>query len=109
MCEYPNQKIDTEGGTLTPSSVGDGLSDVIEEDPSLEEQRGRLLSRCNAAGRRGGRDGLGAVRLLQNRVALGDLFVRNSGGVFAAENDLLKEEHMIFSVDIGFRHHEDVV
>ena len=112
MCECPNQRLDTEGnkgGTLTPSGVGDGLGDVIEEDPSLEKQRGRLLSRCSAAGRRGGRDDLGAVRLLQNRVALDNLFVRNIGGVFAAKDDLLKEEHMILSVDIGFRDHEDVV
>jgi hypothetical protein len=99
----------TETQRLTSSGVGDSLSDVIEEDPSLEEQRGRLLFRCSAAGRWGRRDGLGAVRLLQDRVALGNLFVRNSGGVFAAEDDLLKEEHMVFSVDIGFRDHEDVV
>lgn len=85
------------------------MGDVIEEDPSLEEQRGRLLSRCSAAGRRRGRDGLGAVRLLQNRAAFSDLFVRNSGGVLAAEDDLLKEEHMILSVDIRFSDHEDVV
>ena len=52
---------------------------------------------------------MGAVRLLQNRVALSNLFARNGSGVFATEDDLLKEEHMILSVDIGFRDHEDVV
>lgn len=99
----------TGAGTLTPSGIGDGLGHVIEEDPSLEEQRGRLLSRCSATGRRGDRDRQGAVRLFQNRVALDDLFVRNIGGVFAAEDDLLKKEHMILSVDIRFCNHEDVV
>ena len=99
----------TRAQTLTRSGVGDGLGDVIKEDPSLKEQGGCLLFRCKAAGRWGGRDSLGAVRLLQNRAALGDLFVRNSGGVFATEDDLLKEEHMILSVDLGFRDHEDVI
>jgi len=99
----------TRAETLTPSGAGNGLGDVIEEDPSLEEQRGRLLSRCSTTGRRAGWDGLGTVRLLQNRVALDYLFVWNIGGVFAAEDDLLKEEHMILSVDVRFRDHEDVV
>ncbi len=50
--------------------------------------------------------------LLQNRVILGDLLGaiwRRCLSLFAAKDNLLEEEDMVFAIDFRFRHHENVV
>lgn len=88
----------------------DGFGNIVEEDSAFEEKR-RIFP-LRLAGQSCHRRTRRARLLLQNRVILGDLLGaiwRRGLSLFAAKDNLLEEEDMVFAIDFRFRHHEDVV
>ena len=83
------------------------MRDVIQEDTTFQQQWGTLLclrtTRCCD---------LESVRnlFLEDRVALTNLLrvLRLEGELFTTEDDALEQEDVIFAVDIGLGHDENV-
>ena len=82
------------------------MRNVVQEDTTLQQQRGiplRLATRCCY---------LKSVRslFLEDRVALPNLpcVLWLEGKFFATKDDALEKEDMIFAVDVGLGHDENV-
>ena len=84
------------------------LSDVVEEDATLQQERSILLL---VRGATGDAQGGGGIRFLENRITLADLLAIGAQGIelLATENDFLEEEHVVFPVHLRFRDGENVV
>ena len=83
------------------------MRDVIQEDATLQQQWGTLL--CLRAA---GCCDLKSIRnlFLEDRITLTDLLrvLRLEGKLFTTEDDALEQEDVIFAVDVGLGHDENV-
>ena len=85
------------------------MGDITKEYSPLQQQWRVLLCLANAAWKR---QRSGSTLLLENRTILVLSFAtfrRLCSCFLAAKDDFLKQEDMIFPVDIGLRHDKNVV
>lgn len=82
------------------------MCDVIQKDATLQQQRGILLCLATSC------CDLGSTRslFLEDRVALSNLLctLRLKSQFFTTENDTLEQEDVIFAVDVGLGHNENI-
>ena len=86
------------------------MSNITKEDSPLQQEGCGFLLWLSNATRQGQRRRY--TLLLQNIVVLANLIspiLRQKRSLLAAENDLLKQKHVIFSINIGLCYDKDVV
>ena len=82
------------------------VRDVVQKDTAFEQKRSCLFSR------RSGTSGEGDALLLENRVvfvALPNRAICVRSDLLAAKDDFLEEEDVVFSVNIHFHDHENIL
>ena len=92
----------------TRVNFGDSACDVVEENATLQQERSTLFLVGRATGNI---EGWRCIRLLENRIALADLLSVGDKRVvlFAAKDDFLEEENVVFPIHLRFGDREDIV